>query len=232
MPRPQPFQRTMRALRVACRRQPVAEFPAQSLAVALQAVARQHGGPRPAGQDEGLGRDQRGQPARPLREQVVQIEPEPAGMPPRCLRMRVSEASGRKRLSEASGRKRLSEACGLVGGALERDVERMAGMSEGGVEAKRRDVDEALQLLGAHHGAGPVDGDERDQRAVLTDQRATASFQRHGRLWCQKTLQRLPPQRPAQALEVVGCCGERDPRAGEGHDVSVPSGSACPTASA
>ena len=111
---PQPFERKVRALRLARRRHPVPELPAERLAVALQAVARQHGGPRPAGHDEGLRSNERREPARPLGQQVVEVEPEPAGLPPHGLGMRLGDASG------------------LVGRALEDDVERMAGMGEGG----------------------------------------------------------------------------------------------------
>ena len=51
--RPQPFEREMGALRLARRGQPVPELPAERLAIALQAVARQHGRPRPAGHAPG-----------------------------------------------------------------------------------------------------------------------------------------------------------------------------------
>ena len=184
-------------------RRPPAASPGAScgaLAVALQAVARQHGGPRPAGHDEGLRGDERREAARPLGQQVVEVEPEAAGLPP-----------------APASRMRLGEACGLVGGALEDHVERMAGMGEGGVEAERGDVHEAVELFRAHHRAGPVEGAmQRDQRAVVADQDAAAAFQRHGRLGRQKALQRLAAQGPAQALQVVGGCGE-----GEGHDASV-----------
>ena len=197
--RPQPFEREMGALRLARRGQPVPELPAERLAIALQAVARQHGRPRPAGHDEGLRGDQRRQPARPLRQQVVEVEPEPARLPPRGLGMRVSEASG------------------LVGRALEDDVERMAGMGEGGVEAQRGQVHEALQLFRTHHRAGAVQRHQRDQRAVVAYQDAPAPFEGNGRLGRQEALERLPAQRPAQALQVVGGGGK-----GKGHDASAP----------
>ena len=196
--RPQPFQRKMGALRLAGVGQPVLELPAQPLAVAHQAVAGQHGGPRPAGHDQGLGRDQRGQPARPLRQQVVEVQPEACGLAARRLPMRR-----RKRVR-------------FVGGALEHDVERMAGMGEGGVEAQRRYSHEALQLFRPHHRAGATDGDRRDQRAVMADQHAAAALQRHRRLGRQEALERLPAQRPAQALQVVVGGGER-----EGHALGL-----------
>ncbi len=189
----------MGALRLPGSGQPVPELPAQRLAIALQAVARQHGRPRPAGQHQGLRGDQRRQPARPLRQQVVEVEPEPARLPPRGLGMRVSEASG------------------LVGRALEDDVERMAGMGEGGVEAQRGEVHEAVELFRTHHRAGAVQRQQRDQRAVVAYQDAAAPFEGNGGLWRQEALERLPAQRPAQALQVVGGCGER-----EGHVLQRP----------
>ena len=104
------------------------------------------------------------------------------------------------------GRKRVR----FVGRALERHVEGMAGMGEGGVEAQRGDVHEAVELFRAHHRARPVERQQRDQRAVVADQHAAAPLERHGGLGREKALHGLAPQRPAQALQVVGggCEGE------------------------
>ena len=197
VPRPQALQREVRALRFAGIRQPVAQALAEPLAVALQTVARQHARPRPAGQHQGLGGDEGAEPPRPLGQQVVEIEPKPAGLSPRGGGVRFGE---RRR---------------LVRRALEHDVERMAGKGEGGIEPERRDLDEAVQLVGAHHRAGAVEAHERDQRPVMADQDA-AAFEGNRGLGRQKTLQRLAPERPAQALQVVRGGGE-----GEGHGASA-----------
>ena len=190
----------MGTLRLARLRQPVLEPPAEPLALALQPVARQNRRSGPARHDEGLGRDQRSEPPRPLGQEVVEGEPEAPGLAPRGLGMGLGQCRRR------------------VGCALEHDVERVAGRGEGRVEPPRGDFDEAVELFGAHHRAASIDGDQRDQRAVAADQGTAAALQRHGSLGREQTLQRLAPERPAQALEVVdgGCEGERH------DDASVP----------
>ena len=109
------------------------------------------------------------------------------------------------------GRKRVR----FVRRALERHVQRVAGSGQRGVEPARGEVDEAVELVRAHHRAGAVEAHERDQRAVAADQRAAAPFERDGGLGPEKALERLAPERPAQALEVVGGGGE-----GERHRAS------------
>ena len=147
-------------------------------------------------------------PPRPLGQQVVEREPEAPCLAARSLPMRR-----RKRVR-------------FVGGALEHDVERVAGRGEGRVQPPRGERDEAVELFGAHHRAASIDGDQRDQRAVAADQGAAAALQGNGGLGREQTLQRLAPKRPAQALQVVDGGGERDPRARERHDASVPTVSA------
>ena len=113
------FRREVRTLRLPGVGQPVAEPPAQRPALARQPVPRQHGGPRPAGQHQGLGGHQGREAARPLRQQVVQVEAEARALAAAGLRVSV------RRLPR------------LVGRPLERYVERMAGSDEGGVELPR-----------------------------------------------------------------------------------------------
>ena len=194
---PEAVEREVRALRLAGAGQPVAQAPAQRLPFPLQPVAGQHRRARPAGQHQGLGGDQRREPFRPLRQQVVQVEAEAGGLAAHGFSM-----SRRKRLR-------------FVGRALERHVERMAGKGEGGVEPARGDLDEAVELFGAHHRARAVEAEQRDQGAVAADQRPAAAVERNRGLGRQKTLQRFSAQRPAQALEVVDGGGERDTRAGD-----------------
>ena len=192
VPGPEALQGEPGALRGAGAGEPVPQPLPERLPLALEPVARQRGRPRPAGQHQGLGGDQRAEPRRPFGQQVVEVEPEPAGLTAHGLPMR-----GRKRVR-------------FVGRALERDVERVAGRGEGRVEPARGKLDEAFELFRAHHRAGAVEGEQRDQGAVMADQRPAAAVQRHRGLGCQKTLERFAPQRPAQALEVVHGGGERD----------------------
>ena len=170
---PEPFRREVRALRLAGAGQPVAQAPAQRLPFPLQPVARQHRRARPAGQHQGLGGDQRREPFRPLRQQVVQVETEAGGLAAHGFSM-----SRRKRLR-------------FVGRALEHHVERMAGKGEGGVEPARGDLHEAVELFRPHHRARAVEAQKRDQRAIAADQRPAAAVERNGGLGRQKTLQRL-----------------------------------------
>ena len=200
---PETLEGEMWALRPASLGEPVAQASAKPLALALQPVARQHGRPRPARQHQGLGRDEGREPPRPLGQKVVEVQAQPFALAARGLGVGLGQLAR------------------LVGGALEHDVERMAGSGEGRVEALRRDAHEAVELVRPHHRARAVEADQRDQRAVMADQRPAAPFEGHRRLGREQTLERLAPQRPGQALQVVdgGC-------EGEGHDASVPTASA------
>ena len=99
----------------------------------------------------------------------------------------------------------------LVGCALEDDVERVTGMGEGSVEAVRRDVDEALQLLGVpimeREPSTATSETSEPSRQISTPPPPSRGS---GGLRRQEAFQRLPPQRPAQALQVVGRGCERE----------------------
>ena len=166
-------------------RQPLAQPSPEPFAVAFHLVRRQHGRAGPCSDNETLGGHQRRQAAAALGDHVAQREPEPLALPQRLPACRRDQPFR------------------LVRGALEHRVQRVAGTGKDAVEAARAEFDEAVEFPGAHHRTGPVEPEQRDQRAVAADQHAGPAGQGKRRRGQQETLQRLFADRPAQPQRIL-----------------------------
>ena len=182
---PEALGRQMRTLRIVRPGQPVTHQLTEPFAVAIETVGGQGGRPRPAGQHQGLGGDQRRDAPGAFIEQVGQVEPQPRGLASRT----IGHGSGQRQR--------------FIGRALEDHVQGVAGHGKGGIEPPGRQGHETVEFFGSHHRAGAVEAQQRDQRAVAADQRAAPARQGQRRLGGQEALQRLAAQGPAQALEVL-----------------------------
>ena len=165
---PEALGRQMRTLRLAGSGQPVAQNLTEPLAVTIEAVGGQGGGPRPAGQHQGLGGDQRRDTPGALVEQIGQVEPQPAGLAARTL-------------GHGLGQRQRFVRC-----ALEDHVQGMAGHGKDGIEPPGGQGHEPVEFFTSHHRAGAVEAQQRYQRAVAADQRAAAARQGQRRLGARK----------------------------------------------
>ena len=141
----EPVEHGQGALGLAGLRQPGPETRAQAFAGASGLGSRQDRGPRPAGEDRGLGSEQGREPTRTLVEDVAQSETEPCCLAPGPCADALHH-----------------RAC-PVGIAFEHQVEGMAGGGEPAVETPAGKLHEAFQLRRARHGSCTVQTEERDQ---------------------------------------------------------------------
>ena len=144
------------ALGLAGLRQPVPSGAAgsTSLRLAPGLGCRQARGPGPAGEDHGLGREQGREEAHPLGQHVLQGKAEPL------------------RLTPGPGVCPRDQRPGLVGRPLQHQVQDVAGLGQAAVEAPAGELHEALQLGRARHGAGAVEAEQGDQRAVAAGEQS------------------------------------------------------------
>ena len=179
MARGQALEPGGRALGLAGLRKPRPKSAAHLLAVPLRLEAGQRGRPGPARHDQGLCRGQRRQPGATLGKEVIEVEPEALALGPLA-------AAGR---FDLQGR--------IVGRALEDDMDGVPGRHEAAVQPPRGNIDEPIELPGAHHRPRAVDPEQADQRSVPAQETAVEGGGRE-----HETLQRFPPDRPGQAEYV------------------------------